>query len=165
MSTRYERNAKAVMTLHHEFQPIVSHWLMMMEAEARYPLITDARRTFAEQEKLYAQGRTSDDPRVTNARAGQSFHNYGLAIDYVDLGVNVRFEAEDYAHTNYSRGAELARSLGMIDGFSWVHADRPHIEWHPGMTPRDASTLASFADHDGFLPIDFFASRKNGVVA
>jgi peptidoglycan L-alanyl-D-glutamate endopeptidase CwlK len=49
-------------------------------------------RTFEEQNQLYAQGRTklfdSKGKRlgiVTNAKGGQSYHNYGLAIDIVLL--------------------------------------------------------------------------------
>lgn len=49
-------------------------------------------RTFAEQDALYAQGRTklfdNNGKRlgiVTNAKAGQSYHNYGLAFDIVLL--------------------------------------------------------------------------------
>jgi peptidoglycan LD-endopeptidase CwlK len=38
-------------------------------------------RTFAEQAAIYNQGRSTPGPIVTNAKAGQSFHNYGLAID------------------------------------------------------------------------------------
>ena len=37
-------------------------------------------RTFAEQDALFIKR-----PKVTNARAGQSFHNYGLAFDIVLL--------------------------------------------------------------------------------
>lgn len=36
-------------------------------------------RTFQEQELLFSQGRTRPGKIVTNARAGKSFHNYGLA--------------------------------------------------------------------------------------
>lgn len=38
-------------------------------------------RTFEEQNKLYAKGRTEAGNIVTNARGGQSMHNYGLAVD------------------------------------------------------------------------------------
>ncbi|PID83141.1 hypothetical protein CSB11_02795 [Candidatus Campbellbacteria bacterium] len=38
-------------------------------------------RTFAEQEKLYAKGRCSSGSSVTKARAGYSYHNFGLAFD------------------------------------------------------------------------------------
>lgn len=42
-------------------------------------------RTLEEQAALYAQGRTTKGSIVTNAKPGDSFHNYGLAIDIVLL--------------------------------------------------------------------------------
>lgn len=42
-------------------------------------------RTIKEQDDLYAQGRTKRGPKVTNAKGGQSIHNYGLAFDIVIL--------------------------------------------------------------------------------
>lgn len=43
--------------------------------------ITQGLRTFKEQEDLYAIGRTKPGKKVTNAKAGQSIHNYGFAVD------------------------------------------------------------------------------------
>ena len=43
--------------------------------------ITQGLRTFAEQDGLYAQGRTKPGKKVTNAKGGQSIHNYGFAVD------------------------------------------------------------------------------------
>ena len=43
--------------------------------------ITQGLRTFDEQAQLYAIGRTEAGKKVTNAKAGQSIHNYGLAVD------------------------------------------------------------------------------------
>jgi peptidoglycan L-alanyl-D-glutamate endopeptidase CwlK len=40
-------------------------------------------RTTEQQNELYAQGRTAAGKVVTNARAGYSNHNYGLAVDIV----------------------------------------------------------------------------------
>ena len=48
-------------------------------------LITDTLRTFAEQDELYAQGRTKPGKRITNAKGWQSLHNYGVAIDFALL--------------------------------------------------------------------------------
>ena len=42
-------------------------------------------RTFEEQNTLYNKGRTTKGPKVTNAKGGQSIHNYGLAFDIVLL--------------------------------------------------------------------------------
>jgi hypothetical protein len=43
--------------------------------------ITDGTRTNAEQDALYAQGRTVPGPIATKSRGGQSNHNYGVAYD------------------------------------------------------------------------------------
>jgi len=43
--------------------------------------ITQGLRNFDEQTQLYAIGRTKAGKKVTNAKAGQSIHNYGLAVD------------------------------------------------------------------------------------
>ncbi len=41
-------------------------------------------RSIAEEDAIYALGRTEDGDVVSNARGGQSFHNYGLAVDVAD---------------------------------------------------------------------------------
>lgn len=48
-------------------------------------IVTCTYRTMAEQTALYAQGRTLPGPIVTRAKAGQSAHNYGMAIDVVPI--------------------------------------------------------------------------------
>lgn len=48
----------------------------------RFPFVF---RSIAEQDDLFDIGRTKPGKKVTNARGGQSFHNYGLAVDIVLL--------------------------------------------------------------------------------
>lgn len=43
---------------------------------------TSVLRTFVEQKNLYDSGRKFSGPIVTNAKPGQSYHNYGLAFDF-----------------------------------------------------------------------------------
>lgn len=43
--------------------------------------ITQGLRTFKEQDNLYAIGRTKPGKKVTNAKGGQSVHNFGFAVD------------------------------------------------------------------------------------
>lgn len=62
-----------------ELEDIVEHIntkILTGEAKVR---ITSTLRTWEEQEELYAQGRTKPGPKVTNAKAGDSVHNYALA--------------------------------------------------------------------------------------
>jgi len=54
-----------------------------LEALGTYILVVSGLRTSSEQEALYAQGRTTPGHIVTNAKAGESMHNYGLAVDVV----------------------------------------------------------------------------------
>ncbi len=54
-------------------------------AEGVTLLITQGLRTWQEQDALFAQGRTDPGKIVTNARGGQSYHNFGLAFDIVPL--------------------------------------------------------------------------------
>lgn len=48
-------------------------------------LVYCTRRTAEEQAALYAKGRTELGPKVTNAPAWQSWHQYGRAVDAVPL--------------------------------------------------------------------------------
>ena len=54
-----------------------------LAANNTFLLVVSGLRTAQEQDALYAQGRTAPGHIVTNARAGQSMHNYGLAVDIV----------------------------------------------------------------------------------
>jgi peptidoglycan L-alanyl-D-glutamate endopeptidase CwlK len=54
-----------------------------LAANNTYLLVVSGLRTAAQQNALYAQGRTAPGHIVTNAKAGQSMHNYGLAVDVV----------------------------------------------------------------------------------
>ncbi len=56
-------------------------------------------RTFKEQDDLYALGRTKKGKKITNAKAGQSYHNYSLALDIVllyDKDKNGTFETASW---------------------------------------------------------------------
>ncbi|MFB4163977.1 M15 family metallopeptidase [Alteribacillus sp. JSM 102045] len=44
--------------------------------------MTDEYRFVEEQNNLFAQGRSEHGNVVTNAEGGESYHNYGLAIDF-----------------------------------------------------------------------------------
>lgn len=92
-------------------------------------LVTCTYRSKDEQRALYAKGRTLPGQKVTNARAGQSLHNFGLALDFVPLvhGKPAWNDAELFE--------TLARIAQMADprvhwGGDWKRfKDRPHLEW------------------------------------
>jgi peptidoglycan L-alanyl-D-glutamate endopeptidase CwlK len=86
-------------------------------------LVTCTSRTEAEQAALYAQGRTTGGAIVTNARPGQSAHQYGLGMDVVPI-VNGK---PDWSGTD-PLWLEIG-ALGQARGLQWLGApDSPFRE-------------------------------------
>ena len=71
-------------------------------------LITSTLRDVEAQNALYAQGRTAPGKIVTNARGGDSWHNWGCAIDFVPM-LNGKCQWSDLAL--FRRCGEIGRSL------------------------------------------------------
>jgi peptidoglycan L-alanyl-D-glutamate endopeptidase CwlK len=103
-------------------------------------------RTFEEQDGLYAQGRTklydAAGKRlgiVTQAKGGQSIHNYGLAVDIVLLenGGASWDVATDFDHDGQSDWMEVVKifkNYGWSWGGDWKFTDKPHFEKPLGYT-------------------------------
>lgn len=104
-------------------------------------------RTFEQQNKLYAKGRTASGNIVTNARGGQSMHNYGLAEDLAPFNMvtdnpddlhwpdpdkddNVWFKLEQ-ALFESAQEIDVGDDWDGIDfewGGRWKFRDVPHIQ-------------------------------------
>jgi peptidoglycan L-alanyl-D-glutamate endopeptidase CwlK len=77
--TRTERNLQ---TLHLRAQEAARVFINAVRAAGINARIISGTRTYAEQNALYRKGRFGNPPpRVTNARGGQSNHNFGIAWD------------------------------------------------------------------------------------
>lgn len=103
-------------------------------------------RTMDAQQKLYEQGRTTPGMIVTNAEAGESYHNYGLAFDIVllyDDGSSRFSEASwDIARGgNWKRLAEFFKAHGWEWGGDWRRPDYPHFQKSFGYTWQDLQKL------------------------
>ena len=91
--------------------------------------ITDGLRTFAEQNKLYAQGRTTAGNKVTNAKGGQSYHNYGLAFDCY----NTKNGSVDFSKAISPEVAKIGQEFGLEWGGNWKSLkDFPHFQLTKG---------------------------------
>ncbi len=111
-----------------------------------------ALRTFEDQDELYAQGRTKPGTIVTSARGGDSWHNYGLAADYVLDGQiekpgiqwswNLRSDSDSDARNDWQQMAEIAVACGLEAGYFWKKfPDAPHIQNRFGLTLPEAKEL------------------------
>lgn len=105
-------------------------------------LITQGLRTIAEQDALYAQGRTKPGAVVTNARGGYSYHNYGLAVDFALLlpnGSSVSWDMFRDGNNNliadWQEVVQEAKALGFEWGGEWASfKDYPHFQMTFGLT-------------------------------
>lgn len=75
-----QRIAKLHPSVREEVTKIISECDLTLTGKAKIR-ITQGLRTFKEQDALYAIGRTKPGKKVTNAKGGQSIHNYGFAVD------------------------------------------------------------------------------------
>ncbi len=97
--------------------------------EGIYVLITDGYRSYAEQDALYAQGRTKPGKIVTNAKGGQSKHNFGIAVDYC-LTNKEGTAAYWTVNSQWKRVASIAKGKGFEWGGDWKgFVDNPHLEY------------------------------------
>ena len=127
-----DRSERNLATLHPDIQPRITAFISAAKSLAS-PLGLDVRiisalRSYAEQEAIYAQGRTTPGRIVTNARAGYSNHNFGLAFD---VGV---FKGKAYLddHAFYDELGPLGESLGLEWGGRWKKiVDKPHYQFRP----------------------------------
>lgn len=92
---------------------------------------THTLRTNAEQDALYAIGRTKPGKIVTNAKGGQSYHNYGMAIDFVLI---VNGQVSWALDKNWAAVIAIFESYGWESGHRWKFKDSPHVQKTFGKT-------------------------------
>lgn len=98
---------------------------------------TRGARSFTEQATLYFQGRTMPGKIVTQARAGYSAHNYGLAVDFCRFFDDVpSWETQDYETLG-----EACERAGLAWGHRFSHDDPDHIQWPGYVTGLELESL------------------------
>jgi len=90
--------------------------------------ITAGFRSPADQDALYAQGRTENGHIVTNAQGGQSIHNYGFAVDVADhqYGQDIAWETLE----------KIGNYCGLEHGDRGF-VDLPHFQYIGGLNRED----------------------------
>ncbi len=106
--------------------------LVAMAEAAFTPIrVTSEYRSIADQDKLYAHGRTTSGNVVTNAKGGESFHNYGVAFD-------VCFDSATPYEGNWQFIGALGEKIGLEWGGRWADfKDEPHFQLRLGHTLQD----------------------------
>ena len=118
--------------LHPELQVCVNKFLEECKKQGLDVCITETLRTQAEQEALYAKGRTEPGNIVTNCRGYQSPHCWGVAFDFCR---NVKGKEYDNTDRFFEKVGEIAKTIfdGTEYDLFWggdfkTFVDKPHVE-------------------------------------
>lgn len=104
--------------------------------------ILSGTRTYSEQTEIYAQGRTKPGKIVTNAKAGQSNHNFGIAFDIGIFKGKTYYTGKNAAEIKaYIEASKLIKPCGLAWGGDWRSPDYPHYEIPTGKTVSQVRAL------------------------
>ncbi|MEO7178597.1 MAG: M15 family metallopeptidase [Allosphingosinicella sp.] len=131
-----DRSERNIRSLQCDAQRAARRSLAGIRSDGTDARIISGTRTYAEQTELFRQGRFGNPgPVVTNARAGQSWHNFGLAWD-----------------------------IGLFAGGSYVKADRPYRDAAPRGKVRDVEWGGDWTSFKDFPHYQYGTAGK-GVSA
>ena len=110
-------DSREISSLSSAMIPRVENFLSKAEEKGYHPTIVAAFRSMETQQAYYNQGRTTPGDIITYARPGESYHNYGMAVDMSWDGMPP------------SLIREIAAESGLEWGGDWPgFADTPHLQ-------------------------------------
>lgn len=144
--------------VHPELAKRVTATIRDLNAEGHDVRVVQGLRTYAEQDALYAQGRTRKGAKVTNARGGFSNHNFGLAVDLCPF----KSGQPDW---NDNKAFNAIGAAGKANGLSWGGdwksiVDKPHLELPTGLSTKACRDLYAAG---GLNAVWKRASEKLGI--
>jgi peptidoglycan L-alanyl-D-glutamate endopeptidase CwlK len=110
--------------------------------------------TFAEQDAIYAQGRTKPGAKISNARGGMSFHCYGLAIDIVlikdgkEAVWDMKTDFDSDGKSDWIEIVTIFKEYGWEWGGDWKFFDGPHFQKTFGYSIRELLAMKKFGQVD-----------------
>lgn len=128
-------NSRKLEDLHPKVAVLCQAFLDKCKEAGLDVIITSTYRDNESQNALYEQGRTTAGPMVTKARAGQSFHNYRVAFDFVPL----THGKADWNNTMaFRKCGEIAESVGLTWAGRWQHfKELAHCQYTNGLEIED----------------------------
>jgi LysM repeat protein len=136
-------SAQRLSTLHPRLAELGTRLLGQCAAAGLALMVTQGLRTMEEQDALYAQGRTTPGKIVTNARAGQSYHNFGLAFDVLVLDAMGKAQWSA-SHPGWRQAGLAGEALELEWGGRWTSfKDLPHFQFTGGLGLERCRTLFS----------------------
>ncbi|UOF91667.1 peptidoglycan-binding protein [Fodinisporobacter ferrooxydans] len=130
----YLPSSNALRSLNPHVASMATRFLELTRANQLDVHIYAAFRSWDEEDRLFAQGRWTPGNIVTNARGGDSYHNWGLA-----------FDAAPYENGMISNDVEKFKRMGQLGlqvGLEWGGnfksiVDYPHFQFTFGLNTWD----------------------------
>ena len=132
-------NSRDIKDLHPKVQVIANKFIDACEKAGIDILITSTYRDFESQNDLYAQGRTKPGAKVTNAKGGESWHNYKLAFDIVPLrnGKPV-WNTTGGDLKLWQQVGKIGKDVGLEWAGDWkTMKEMAHFQYSGGLTLKD----------------------------
>ncbi len=112
--------------------------------------VTCGYRSIEEQNLLYAKGRSMPGKIVTNAQGGESWHNFGLAIDSCFEGPDPYLEKNEKSQEIWEFFGKKCGDTQLIWGGHFLKIiDKPHAEKRYGQTLQSCKTLVDSVEIAG----------------
>jgi len=118
LAKNYLHEREGVEALHPDLQKKIKAILKEMAGKKKPMFLFEGPRSWEQQDEYYAEG------NITNARGGQSYHQYCLAADLIFVGKkwNAPYEW-------WEEFGKVAKKHNLIWGGDWEgFRDRPHVE-------------------------------------
>lgn len=123
------------------------------------PRFSHTLRTIKEQDELYQIGRTKPGKIVTNAKGGQSYHNFGLAIDLVliidgkDASWDINTDFDGDGLNDWMECVSIFKKYGYKWGGEWKFKDSPHFQKTFGMSLAALNSGKTFIQDNITYPV------------
>jgi peptidoglycan L-alanyl-D-glutamate endopeptidase CwlK len=130
----YQPSSSAINSLNPIVAQQAQKFLELTKANNMDVRIRSAFRSWDEQDQLYTQGRSVPGSVITNARGGESYHNWGLAFDAAPFENGVLSNDLD----KYNQMGKLGEQVGLEWGGSFKDiVDLPHFQNTFGLSTED----------------------------
>lgn len=129
-------NSRSLDDLHPRVKALAERFKAECLAIGYEVLIYSTYRDIEAQNAIYAQGRTTKGVIVTNAKGGQSFHNYRVAFDFVPMVHGKPLWNDSLA---YAKCGKVGEALGLEWAGRWTGKlkETAHMQFTGGLSLAD----------------------------
>lgn len=132
----YHYDLKGIEALYPDFRDKIKVLIKTMNDLGLPVILSEGIRTGKRQDELYAQGRTTPGSIVTNAKAFESYHQYGVAADII-----FKISGWNAPESSWKVLGSEGKKIGLVWGGDWEFRDVAHFEWHPTFSYKDIKNI------------------------